>query len=164
MRAARKVTTASAVSAIALIIAGCGSSASHAAATTSSQATPTSAASITKADFVAKANALCAENNAELGNAAHQAFGDQQPNPGQWQPFAITTVVPIVDKRIQSLDALPTPTADHDQIKAIVSAGEQAITGAQQNPQLLAPNSRAPFEHFDDLASAYGLTDCVVGG
>jgi len=37
-------------------------------------------------------------------------------------------------------------------------------TSAKQYPQLLSPGSQAPFDHFDQHVTAYGLPACAVGG
>ncbi|HVX17425.1 MAG TPA: hypothetical protein VHA73_05275 [Acidimicrobiales bacterium] len=122
------------------------------------------AATVSRSQFVAQATTLCNASNEQLGHAAQQAFGAQQPTAGQWRPFMTATVLPIVQQRLDALRGQPVPSGDASTIKAIIDAGTSAIATAKAHPEVMTPGSQAPFDHYDQLAAAYGLGACAVGG
>jgi hypothetical protein len=149
-----------AILAVSLALSACSSGRSKSKSATSMTRAHTS---MTRAQFVAQANAICQTSNEELGRAAQHAFGNQQPTADSWRPFMLTTVIPIIEQRLNALKALTPPASDTSTVSAIISAGQNAVATAKANPQMLSQSTRAPFDHYDDLASAYGV-GCAVGG
>ncbi|MGH8960835.1 MAG: hypothetical protein ACRDWT_06450 [Jatrophihabitantaceae bacterium] len=141
------------------------------AAQPTSPSSPTSRSSsrpsvtpVTKTAFMARANALCTKSNKKLENAARTAFGSQRPTTQTWRPFMVDVVLPIVEHRLHDLGELPAPTGDQAAVTSITNTGRAAVDTATHNPHILSPLSRAPFDHFDELAIAYGIPGCAVGG
>jgi len=106
--------------------------------------------------------AICGQSNAQLGAAAKKAFPAGQPTADQWQPFMVQTVLPIIEQRLDPLDA--TPAAKAANLAAAIDAGRTAVKSARDNPSQLDPATRAPFDQYDNLMGAAGLSDCGVGG
>ncbi|MGH3499218.1 MAG: hypothetical protein ACRDP1_17315 [Nocardioidaceae bacterium] len=76
----------------------------------------------------------------------------------------VDVVLPIVEQRLHDLGELPVPTGDQAAVTSIIDTGRAAVDSAKHNPQILSPASRAPFDHFDQQVSAYGIPACAVGG
>jgi hypothetical protein len=152
-----------------VLLAGVAFGACSSSSSTGSHAAPlptttSTTAPVTEAAFTAAVSNVCAASNRALGAAATQAFGDQQPTADRWRPFMVDTALPLVEKRLQAIASISAPVADAAKVRAIVDAGHAAIASAKQNPAQLSPETRAPFEHFDDLVTAAGFSQCAVGG
>lgn len=157
--------------ALTFVLGSCSSSGSDNTATkantidtTHATTATTTSSAATKDGFVAEAKAVCDRSNASLGTAAKTAFGSSQPDDATWQKFMVDKSLPIVTDRLDAIAALSAPPSDKATIAAIVDAGRSAVVQAKQHPEVLSPATRAPFDHFDELASAYGLDSCAVGG
>jgi len=105
---------------------------------------------------------ICQQSDAQLGAAAQKAFPGGKPTADQWQPFMVQQVLPIIEQRLDALSA--TPDGQAANVKAAIDAGRAAVTSARNNPSQLDPATRAPFDQYDNLMSAAGLSDCGVGG
>ena len=147
----------------ATIVLGACSSRSDSHAQRSSSA-PTTRSTVTEATFKAQVEKLCSDSNDEIGAAAAKMFGRQAPGADQWRTFMLSTVLPLIGKRVSAIDDAAEPAADTAKVQAIVDAGNAAIASARRDPTQLSPSSRAPFDHFDDLVTAAGLGRCAVGG
>ena len=153
------------VVALLLSVAGCASSsktasssspAASAASVASTQSPPSSSPDLSSLQTI------CQQSNTRLGGAAQKAFPGGQPAASQWQPFMVQTVLPIIEQRLDALDAAPAARAPN--VKAAIAAGRAAVQSARDNPSQLDPATRAPFDAYDSLMSAAGLATCGVGG
>jgi hypothetical protein len=133
----------------ALAVAGCGSSSSSS----------TSSAAITKAAFLAKGNALCANNNkqnqltiAKLGN---------HPSKAQITSYVTKTFVPGVQSVIDGVRALGAPSGDQATVTNILNLGQTDLNKIKGNPALLLTAKTNPFANFAKIAHPYGLKDCA---
>lgn len=138
--------------------AACSSSSSSQSTTT----TTTSSAPPTTVDKLAHIKQVCQQSNDALGAAAKSAFGNQQPTTAQWQPFMVSTVLPLIEERLQAMSA--DAAAQDPTIKKAIDAGNAAVISARDNPQQLSPSTQAPFDDYDSLVTAAGISDCGVGG
>ncbi len=129
------------------IAAGCGSS---------NDDSTTSTAAISKADFVAQANQICKQGNAEVEQAGKQ-LGNV--NEAQLEDFVANTVVPNIQKQVDGVKALGAPAGEEAQLNELIS-----VTQADLD-QLKADPSKIQDDHlFDDSnqkATALGLTECA---
>jgi hypothetical protein len=129
------------------IAAGCGSS---------NDDSTTSTAAISKADFVAQANQICKQGNAEVEQAGKQ-LGNV--NEAQLEDFVANTVVPNIQKQVDGVKALGAPPGEEAQLNELIS-----VTQADLD-QLKAGPSKIQDDHlFDDSnqkATALGLTECA---
>lgn len=117
------------------------------------------AAAITKADFTEQANAICAKGNAEIETAAN-ALGDD-PTTDQITQFATDTLVPNVQGQHDSISDLGAPKGDEVDVDAILTALQDGIDTLAADPAVITAEGDDPFAAANDLAAAYGLTDCT---
>lgn len=118
---------------------------------------------VTKTNFIADASAACRTSNSHLSHAAQQAFGQHRPTAATWRAFMTRTALPIITHRLDTIAALPRPSADQDTTAAIIRAGHTAVAAATNEPRLLSPASPEPFGTYDRLAIQYGIPTCSVG-
>jgi hypothetical protein len=155
--------------AVGLVVAGCGGSSSSSTSTGASGASGATGASgtpLSKSEFVAKGNAICKQGNQDIDKAGHTLFGSgQKPSQADMQKFATDTLIPSVQSEIDQIKALTPPAGDEDQVNAITAAAQSALNKAKTDPSLLIQQGGSdPFAHANDLANAYGLTECGKGG
>ena len=134
------------------------SSSSHTASSTTTTSTP----STTAVDRLAHIKQVCQQSNDALGAAAKSAFGNQQPSTAQWQPFMVTTVLPLIEQRLAAMKA--DPAAHDPTITHAIAVGDAAVISARDNPLQLSPSTRAPFDDYDSLVTAAGIAECGLGG
>lgn len=165
MQQIRKMTIVAAT-ALMFVLGSCSSNTSRHTSTpaTSAASGQNTASSNSKTAFVAKAKVVCDRSNASLGDAAKTAFGASKPDDAAWRKFMVSSALPIISERLDDIAALTAPPTDKETIGAIVGAGRSAVIQTRQHPDVLSPASRAPFDRFDSLATAYGLESCAVGG
>ena len=132
------------------------SSSSNSASTTTTTTTSTTA------NKLATLEQICQQSNTELGNAAKSAFGNQQPTTAQWQPFMVSTVLPLIEKRLQAMK--DDPAGKDPAIAHAIDVGNAAVISARDNPQQLSPSTQAPFDEYDSLVTAAGISACGLGG
>jgi hypothetical protein len=130
------------------IAAGCASSDDNSDTTTT--------AAISNADFVAQANQICKQGNAEVEQAGKQ-LGNV--NEAQLEDFVTNTVVPNIQKQVDGVEALGAPAGKEAQLNGLISAAQADLD------QLKADPSKIQDDHlFDDSnqkATALGLTECA---
>jgi hypothetical protein len=69
-------------------------------------------------------------------------------------------LVAPVGTMAEELGGLGPPKGDEKQVAAIVKAFEAGVAKLEADP--LASNAPSAFAKADELAAAYGLTDCVI--
>lgn len=136
--------------AIALIVAGCGSS----------EPDP-----LTKAEFVKQGNSICLqsgeEREAALKEAAKEgAQGSEESSEAELEKYVTEVALPPIQKMTEELDGLGAPKKDEKQVAAIVAEFESAIQKLEANPQ--GTMIVDAFTGADKMAEAYGLTNCLI--
>lgn len=121
-----------------------------------SSSSGTTAQTLPKAQFIARANAICVKGDAELNRTARHAFGGPNATVSQRADYATNTAIPIVERMVGDLRALPTPP-DADRFNAILSAADQELTAVKQQPGNFGDQA---FPRTDKLAHVYGLPAC----
>ena len=111
---------------------------------------------VSKAEFDSAANAICKQGDRELTRTALRAFAGQNATASQREQYATRTGIPIVERMISKLRALPAPP-NPDRFNAIFAAADQEIAAVKQNPSTFGDQA---FARTDKLAHAYGLPDC----
>jgi hypothetical protein len=134
------------------VAAGCGGGGDH----------------LTRAEFDKQGNAICKKGNQEINKAARSAFVVKSkkkpsgpPGAAQFKKFADDTLIPNVQSQIDQIRDLNPPSADEDQVNAILDAAQSALDKAKKDPTLLENNKNTPFKKANKLANAYGLTVCA---
>jgi hypothetical protein len=116
---------------------------------------------LTKAEFLKQGNAICAKGNKEIDAAANKTFEKgQQPSKAQITKFAEDTLIPSVEEQIDGLRDLNPPSADEDQVNAILDEAESALDETKDDPSVFAQD-KDPFKKANQLAGQYGLKQCA---
>lgn len=145
-----------AVGAVALLAAGCGDD-EEAADTT--VGTP-----LSKPDFIAQADAICAEGSETIDAAAAEEFGAGQPTDEEAVAFAEDVVIPTLEDEANQIDELGPPNGDVDDVEALVEGLRGAIDEVEDNPEGIVDGSaEAAFADVNELAADYGLKECGNG-
>jgi hypothetical protein len=150
----RVIALLAALAALALIVAGCGSS-SDSTETTSS---------LTKAEFVKKGNAICAKGNEEV-EEGFEEFGKEhgfsekkEPSKAELEEAVETVLVPKISNEVESIRALGPPD---EEAEAVLDAAEEALEKGEEEPAVfLKEGSASPFAKANKLSREYGLTKC----
>ena len=115
---------------------------------------------LTKAEFLKQGNAICAKGNKEIDAAANKTFEKgQQPSKAQITKFAEDTLIPSVEEQIDGLRDLNPPSADEDQVNAILDEADSALDETKDDPSVFAED-KDPFKKANKMAIAYGLKEC----
>jgi hypothetical protein len=141
----KKLAVLSAILAVPLLAAGCGGGGDD---------------NLTKSEFVAQGNAICKKGNQQL-NAAGKALG-KHPTKAQFTSFTTDTLIPSIESQASQIRALKEPSADEDQVNAILDEVDAAVAKLKANPALITTNAD-PFAKANKMANAYGLTVCGSG-
>ena len=120
-----------------------------------------------KSEFVARANAICAEGNREGQQIQSRLFPESGKISGvQVQEF-FTQVLPVFKRTDEKLAALTAPSGDEQEVAALLAAarrGESGVEEAAKTPvRAKAALQKDPFAEFSAQAKAYGLTTCAGG-
>jgi hypothetical protein len=150
-----------ALAALALAVAGCGSSDDS----TTDDGTTEATASLTKAEFIKQGNAICKTSNEEL-DSQFEEFSEEndiseneEPSKELQEEAAETILVPGVSEQLEELRALGTPEDDNGEGDAILTSAEEALEEIEDDPSS-AFSEDSGFEEVNKEATAYGLTVC----
>jgi hypothetical protein len=144
------------VPALALVAAGCGGDDDDTSTT----------ASLTKAEFLKQGNAICAAGNQKIDAGfeeyikKHDIGRNEEPTPAQMEELAETVLLPQIKEQVEGVKSLPAPSGDEADVEAIVTAAEEAIEKAEDDPASIATEGSGPFGKANALARDYGLTVC----
>ena len=114
---------------------------------------------LSKAEFSARANEICAEERPELEAAAEDL--SDQPSDAEIRQFAEDVFIPVMQKQHDAIADLGAPEGDEDEVQAILEAMQDGIDVVKNDPSTLLSSER-PLQKANDLADAYGLTDCSI--
>jgi hypothetical protein len=140
---------------VALVVVGCGGG---------GDSTGTAANSISKEAFIKKVDAICQKGTERMQRAIltflKQHKDVRRPNQAQSERLVGSAIVPSVEKEIVAMKALEAPAGDEDRFGAIVSALEEGLETAKENPEAVAASSDAVFGIAGRLAGEYGAEVC----
>jgi hypothetical protein len=117
----------------------------------------------TKTEFIAEADQICSDGDAEIEAAAEETFGqsDQPPAPAEQERFASETVIPNIEEQVNGVDELTPPEGDEDQIQALVDAAREGIERGKEDPSLfLEQGGEDPLAEASRIAQEYGFKAC----
>jgi hypothetical protein len=146
--------------ALALIAAGCGGG--------GDTSSTISTGALSKEAFIKKADAICATGNEELqkGFATYlkknkkSIIALRHPSKADYQGLIIDVLVPNLEKEIKGIRALGAPSGDEEQIEGFLTALEEGIEVAEDDPKAVTHSSEAIFGIGSRLAKEYGLEVC----
>ena len=145
----RATLAMTAVLALGVVAAGCGSSSNDNTTTTSS---------LTKAEWIAKADAICRTGNQQVNQAGQQQFGNQKPTQAQIQQFASGTVIPNIESQVNQIKALGPPAEIEQQVNSLLATVQGDLDKAKADPSLLLNGSA--FKDSNTEAQGLGLKVC----
>jgi hypothetical protein len=149
------IAIAVALTAAVLVVAGCGGG---------SDSTSTTTGSVSKAAFIKKADAVCQKGTERMQQAIldflKQHKDVKRPNKAQSEVLVGTAIVPSVKTELKELKALDAPEGDEERVEAIVSALEEGLETAEDNPEAVVGSSDAVFGIAGRLAGEYGAVVC----
>jgi hypothetical protein len=144
--------------AVALIVAGCGSSGGE-----------LSTSSISKAAFIKKLDAVCAKGNEQVEDnfaiyAKKTNFTPAKINENvseaEAAEIAKTVLLPAVRSEVAEIRDLAVPSGDQDRIEAMLSAIEEGIETTENIPKVVLKETSVGFGTATRLAKEYGLQVC----
>jgi hypothetical protein len=148
------IATLAGVMAIAMIVAGCGSSSDD------------STSSLTKAEFISQADAICKKGNAEI-ESGFESFAkengikeNEEPSKAQGTEVSETILIPNVKNQSEELRALGTPSGSEDEVSAMLDSLDEGVEEAEAEPEALFTGKTDPFRPANKMAQEYGLKVC----
>lgn len=147
-----------ALAAISMIAAGCGGGDDSTDSTASS--------GLTKAEFLKQGNAICAKGEKEL-NEEFEKFAEEEnlsenkpPTEAQLAKATEEFFLPIIKEQVEGIRGLSPPAGEEQQVDKVLTAAEEGIEKAEEDPASLANEKEDPFAKANELANEYGLTKC----
>jgi hypothetical protein len=149
-----------AAAALALIAPGCGSGGDS----SSSIATGT----LSKEAFIKKADAICAKGSEAMQKGfsvylrknKKSIIALRHPSKADYQGLIVGVLVPNLEKEIKEIRALGAPSGDEERIEGFLTALEEGIEVAENDPKAVTHSSEAIFGVGSRLAKEYGLEVC----
>lgn len=125
----------------------------------------TTTASIGKAEFVKEANAICVKGEEKL-HSDFVAFSNEKndnPNPSkaEYEEFIDRVIAPNMSRQTAEIRALGVPAGDEVRVDELLSAAEEGLQKAKENPEFVTTRNRELFAKAIKLATAYGLAACA---
>jgi hypothetical protein len=140
-----------AIGAISLIVAGCGSDDESSA--------------LTKAEFVKQADAICAKGDKQ-DQEEFEAFAKErnldegkEPSKAVQEEAVSEIVIPGVRQQIEEIDDLEAPEGDEVKVEEIVTSVEEGLDELEEDPTLLFGGGN-PLGAGSKLARDYGMEKC----
>jgi hypothetical protein len=140
-----------ALTALSLLVAGCGGGEDE-------------TSSPSRKQFLKQANAICQEQTQKRNKIIQDAISGSDQNkllPKAEREQIIVDALPPYAETPEKLEALGAPEGDEEKVEAILEAMEKAAADAKANPSV-ALTSTKQFEEANKLASGYGLTSCIL--
>lgn len=114
-----------------------------------------------KQEFIAAADEVCAEGDAEL-DAQGREF--TLANPRDLEGLVGTVIVPGLREQLEQLRELDPPEEDRAQIEEFVDTLERGVDQLEANPdQLLTGRAARTILDARKQAEAYGMVGCARG-
>lgn len=147
----QRMVLVAATAAIGLLAAGCGGDGGNAGAPS-------------KEDYIAAADRICSDFNAELGRVVEEA----QASGTSPARFVIEEMVPLYRDEFARLRELTPPEGDEQAVSAIFDAGEEGVDQIEEDPAAFVRGGGAQaipgLAQASDLAADYGFEVCGQGG
>jgi hypothetical protein len=144
--------------AMALGVAGCGSSDDSSDESTS--------ATVTKVVFIKQGDQICKDNYSKrtklLTALGIKYFKDKKPPPQAVQEkILVDEVMPVFQEESEELNDLPLPAENSKEAEAILTGLEDAIAAVEENPaRSLKQGTEVEFGDVEKLAQDYGFEWC----
>ncbi|MDP9189002.1 MAG: hypothetical protein M3O25_07110 [Actinomycetota bacterium] len=116
---------------------------------------------LSKQEFIAQADAICAQGDAAI-DAEGERFSGQE---NALEALVRTVIVPMTREQVAQIRALTPPAGDEQQITEILDQLDEGLDELNADPNLVAvPDGPATILAARALAGAYGFQSCNRGG
>lgn len=167
----RTIATLLALAALALLVAGCGSSggASSSSSGESSSAGGEGSSSLTKAELIKQGDAICKKGNEDVEGEANEFAKENgidvnKPSTSDQEDVISEVIGPAIMRQAEKIGELGAPSGEEEEVEAVVAAVEAGAEEAEQAPgSILNGKGGGPFAEANKLASAYGFKVCGSG-
>lgn len=163
-----------ALTAMALLVGGCGGSDNPTGATETTSQDPAGAERVaettpeapplSKKAFLKRADAICDRGGEKIRreiqrNKVEYGLQDGNPTNKEREKAILDLVIPTLAQQTGEIAALGVPKGDEDEVAAIVAALEKGVTETEADASLAieGPN---PFNEASQLSKKYGLKKC----
>jgi hypothetical protein len=109
-------------------------------------------------EYIADADAICQQADADLETVAQDQFGTKPPNRQQLTQFTEDEVIPNIEAQLAELRELDPPEGEEEQVAEIYDTLEQALEEFKADPDI--ENPPAGIAEANRLAEEYGLEVC----
>jgi hypothetical protein len=121
--------------------------------------------SISKEEFIAKADAICKQSNKRMEAAFGKFLKENpeltKPTDPRFQQLVGDVMIPNLEREIEELKALGVPDGDGEKVDAMISALEEGLETAEDNPQVVTGSSSDTiFGIASRIAGEYGIEVC----
>lgn len=117
-----------------------------------------------KVRFVIKANATCAKGRAAAVLAAETYKGGSKQAAGQIPPAALEqAMLPRIEAAVAKVAKLAPPEGEQAEVRAYLSAMEEAFARAHRSPPGSLEELEALFAPAAQIAKSYGIKACSFG-
>jgi hypothetical protein len=118
---------------------------------------------LTEQEFVAQADRICTEGDAEIEAQEQQLFGKAEPTQAEIEQFVTEIFVPGVQSQVDEIRELEAPEEIEGQVTEFVDSAEAGLDEVEQDPSVFGegPQGADPFAETRQLASDLGLRRCA---
>jgi ABC-type glycerol-3-phosphate transport system substrate-binding protein len=144
------------VLALALVVAGCGSS--------DDGTDTTASAALTKSELIKQGDEICEKGNKAIEKEAEEFAEDndvdtEEPTKEQQEEVIVDVVAPGVRQQVEEISDLTPPSGDEAKIEAMVAAVEEGSDELESDPAKLIEGEN-PLGKGSKLARSYGFKEC----
>ncbi len=118
----------------------------------------------TKSEFIAEADAICAQGDEEIQKAGEEQFGDEAPNREDLVAFAEDTVIPNIEQQATDLRELTPPEGDEKTIESLLDSLDDGVSELADDPAAAVESQQNPLVDANEQAREYSLTSCGNDG
>jgi hypothetical protein len=119
---------------------------------------------LTEEEFVEQANAICAEGNDELEEAASELTeGGEQPSEEDLQEL-IDTAVANIEGQLDEIEELSPPEDMEADVEDLLETGRSELADLEEAGTDSLESGENPFTGSNAKAEELGLTDCADDG
>jgi hypothetical protein len=119
---------------------------------------------LTKAEYVKQGNVICAEGldelRATLKTYVKEFKADPSNEAAKRADLVESTVLPTFKTEVEGLSELRPPSADEDEITAMLERFEKGIEEGEEDPANFLGSTDNKIVKAVETAQAYGLTGC----
>ena len=155
----RLILLLASVLAMAIVVAGCGSSDDDSGTTDVS-------VTVTKEQLIKQGDTICKQGNEEIEDGFERFMKEndipenQEPSDEQGVEIVETVLVPNLKTQSELIRGIGIPEGDEEQVEAMLDSLDGAIETAEEDPEALFEEDTDPFADANEKAQEYGFTQC----